>query len=271
MAATAHRRVRLAPFVRTIIATLACAPPLAAQHHAVFRGQVFDSAGAPLGNVEVTLRESQRVARTDSDGVFAFHDVSPALYHVSLREPGYRAIAGTARIAAGDSIDLKFWMRRAAVELDTVHVAQASPSDPLADFKRRMAYGTGTFITSDRLEELQDWPLSSIVRADAGRVLIAPLGSGGWAVASQAPSSCLSRSCPSVPICYLAVWVDGVRIYAPGMGEPPDLSAFRTADLVGVEVYAGAADTPLELNATGSSCGTIALWTRMGKQGTKRR
>lgn len=244
---------------------------LVAQRSAVLRGQVFDSAGIPLASVEVELREPYRVVRTDTAGMFAFREVTPALYHVTLRRPGFRAITGTARIAAGDSIDLRFRMRRADVQLDTVHVSQPARGDPLADFKRRMAYGTGTFITSERLDELRDWHLSSVIRAEASRVQLAPLSSGGWTVASQVPSACLGRSCPSVPICYLAVWVDGIRVYAPGVGEPPDLSAFRTADLVGVEVYAGAAETPLELNATGSSCGTIALWTRMGKRGTGRR
>ena len=247
------------------------ASPLAAQQRAVLRGQVFDSAGTPLTNVEVTLHEAQRVARTGADGAFAFHDVVPALYHVSLRQPGYRPIVGTARIAAGDSIDLRFRMRRVEVQLDTVHVSEPAAGDPLADFKRRMASGTGTFITSDRLDELKDWHFSSVILAEATRVLLAPLSTGGWAVASQVPSSCLGRSCGSTPVCYMAVWVDGVRIYAPGVGEPPDLSSFRTEDLVGVEVYPGPATTPLELDATGSSCGTIALWTRMGKRGTERR
>ncbi len=271
MATTTHRRTRFASTLFLAVATLGSATPLAAQQHAVFRGQVFDSSGHALAQVEVTLREANRVTRTDSAGVFAFREVVPALYHVTLRQPGYRPIVGTARISPGDSIDLRFRMNRAQVELDTVHVSQVPPSDPLADFKRRMAYGVGTFITSDRLDALRDVRLSSIIRGEAGRVQIAPLPTGGWAVATQVPSSCIGRSCPAMPICYLAVWVDGLRVYAPGMGEPPDLSAFRTADLVGVEVYPGPADTPLELNATGSSCGTIVLWTRMGKQGTSRR
>ncbi len=271
MAALPHRRVHLVPTLSLLVATLASTAPLAAQQHAVFRGQVFDSTGAPLQNVEVTLHEAQRVARTNASGVFAFHDVAPAFYHVRLRQPGYRAIAGTARISAGDSIELRFRMRRVDVQLDTVRVSQIAPGDPLADFKRRLAYGTGTFITSERLDELKDWHFSSVVRAEAGRVQIAPLSTGGWTVASQEPASCIGRSCGSAPVCYLAVWLDGIRIYAPGVGEPPDLSAFRTEDLVGVEVYPGAAETPLELNATGSSCGTIALWTRMGKRGTGRR
>jgi len=271
MATTTHRRVRLRRTFLFVMALAGCASPLAAQQHAVLRGQVFDSAGAPLTNVEVTLYEAQRVARTGPDGAFAFHDVAPALYHVTLRQPGYRAIAGTARLAAGDSIDLRFWMRRADIQLDTVRVSEPGLGDPLADFKRRMASATGSFITSDRLDELKDWHFSSVIRAEAGRVELAPLSNGGWAVASQVPSSCIGRSCGSTPVCYMAVWVDGVRIYAPGVGEPPDLSAFRTEDLVGVEVYPGAADTPLELDVTGSSCGTIVLWTRMGKQGTARR
>ena len=266
-----YRRVRLAPTLCAAFWLLASASPVAAQRRAVFRGQVFDSAGTQLGNVQVTLAEANRTARTDSNGMFAFRELAPGFYHVTLREPGFHPITGTARVAAADSIDLKFWMKSAQVQLDTVHVSDAGPGDPLADFKRRMAYGVGTFITSETLDRLQDWHLSSLIRSQAGRVQLAPLPAGGWTLVSQIPSACLDRSCPAVPLCYMAVWVDGIRVFAPGMGQPPpDLSRYRVADLVGVEVYAGAAETPLELNATGSSCGTIVLWTRMGRAGTGR-
>lgn len=250
--------------VLVALLTAGASVPLAAQHGGIFRGQVFDSAGSRLENVEVTLAEAHRATRTDSNGVFAFRAVPPGLYHVELRQPGYRPITGTARIAEGDSIDLRFRMGLLNPQLDTVHVSQTAVGDPLSDFKRRMAYGVGTFITRDKLEALSDWGLASVLRSQAGRIRIARLAGGGWTVARQAASGCSGGSCASDPACYLSVWVDGVRIYAPGFGKPPDLSNYRVQDLAGVEVYTGAAQTPLELNATGSSCGAIVFWTRLG-------
>lgn len=250
-------------------AMLALALPagLAAQHPNVFRGQVFDSAGTALANVQVTIAEAHRETRTDARGIFVFHDVSAGFYHVSLREPGFRPIAGTARIAADDSIDLKFWMKPAVVELDTVRVAQRNTADPLADFKRRMATGNGTFIVEARLDQLQDWPLAQVIRSQTTRVRIVQLPSGGWALVSERPAGCLLRSC-GTPLCYMAVWLDGIRIFPPG--DPPDLSEYRVADLTGVEIYPGVAETPVELNAIGSTCGTIALWTKMGTRAANR-
>ena len=41
-----------------------------------------------------------------------------------------------------------------------------------------------------------------------------------------------------------------------------DLLRMHTYDYGAVEFYAGGAETPVEFNATGNSCGVLLLWSR---------
>ncbi len=46
-------------------------------------------------------------------------------------------------------------------------------------------------------------------------------------------------------------------------GNPaPDFSQYDIRNFTAVEYYAGGASLPVQFNATGSSCGTLLLWTR---------
>lgn len=81
--------------------------------------------------------------------------------------------------------------------------------------------------------------------------------------------------------CPMAIWVDGLRLYAPdassagvftrriartpidtGSNAPPNIDQWSVADLQAVEVFAGPAQTPPQFQVTGSTCGTILLWSR---------
>ena len=65
--------------------------------------------------------------------------------------------------------------------------------------------------------------------------------------------------------CYLAIYLDGLRIWAWDTPEPPNLDDFVVSQMEAVEVYRGAAELPPELQATGNQCGAILLWTRVGE------
>src|SRR5437879_5744685 len=64
--------------------------------------------------------------------------------------------------------------------------------------------------------------------------------------------------------CCVQVIVDGLFVYAHAADngrEPFDLGALWPISVAAVEIYRGPAETPIELDATGSDCGTIAIWT----------
>jgi hypothetical protein len=69
------------------------------------------------------------------------------------------------------------------------------------------------------------------------------------------------------PYCYLTVVVDGVKIYQFGDDrDPPDVASIMARELQAVEVYRGPSEIPPDLNATGSECGVLVLWTRTGEE-----
>ncbi|MDE3216653.1 MAG: carboxypeptidase-like regulatory domain-containing protein [Gemmatimonadota bacterium] len=249
----------------TVCAIAAAVPgALGAQQGGGFYGTVMDSLRAPLAGVEVRVLEASRAARTDSAGRFALGGIPAGVYHVVFRRLEYRSITGTVRLADGDSIDLRFYMGRMSAELDTVRV-RASGTGPMAEFERRRATGLGTFITREALAHMGTQPLADVIAAKATRVRLVALPGGGWTLAAAHPSTCMAPSCPQVPLCFMTLWVDRVRVYTADSGDPPpDLSEYKVDDIEAIEVYPGAAETPLELNPTGASCGTIVLWTRPG-------
>ena len=63
--------------------------------------------------------------------------------------------------------------------------------------------------------------------------------------------------------CYMSVYVDGVRIWAPGTDDPPDFDRLRNNQYEGVEVYRGPSELPTQYQETGAACGAILLWTRI--------
>jgi hypothetical protein len=76
---------------------------------------------------------------------------------------------------------------------------------------------------------------------------------------------------PDVPFplaCYLSIYVDGVRVWAPGQAEPPNVDQVASiVSLEAIEIYRGPSETPIMYQNTGSACGTVLLWTRTGEKG----
>lgn len=250
-----------------IVAVIGLPGSARSQARTGFYGTVKDSLGLPLAGVEVQVAETTRETFTDSSGRFSLPRMSPGFYHVLIRRLQYQPIAGTVRLSAGDSVDITFRMRAVPVALDTVRVRDRRPNGLGDDFERRRRESQGTFITQSTLNALSAWPLQNIIASRATRVQLVRLPAGGWGLASSTPMSCLDRSCPAIPHCFMSLWVDGREIYTPDSGEsPPDLSQYDPQTLRGVEVYPGPATTPLELGGTGASCGVLVLWTRTGSR-----
>ena len=63
--------------------------------------------------------------------------------------------------------------------------------------------------------------------------------------------------------CYMGIYVDGVRLWAPGSVDPPDFDQMRNNQYEGVEIYRGPAELPIQYQGTGAACGAILLWYRI--------
>ncbi|HEX6982813.1 MAG TPA: carboxypeptidase-like regulatory domain-containing protein [Balneolaceae bacterium] len=79
-------------FLLTGLATAnqAAAQELKNVHSNLYGRVVADSTMQPLADVEVRVQGLERVASTDEKGRFAFDNVEPGPYTVSVRAPGYK-------------------------------------------------------------------------------------------------------------------------------------------------------------------------------------
>ena len=244
---------------------------LSAQGTAQFRGHVTDSLGTPLAGVNVAVVEAGRATRTDSAGSFVFRELPPGSYHITLRRPGFGPISGGGHFAAGDSIDMRFRMRRLAVALDTVRVdTTGMTSEWQLEFEKRRAAGFGTFLTTKDYWYRDGTRLSDIIKSKVSGMELQRWNGHVFAWGTHAAKfPCgppYGDPCKGgwPDHCYMQVYLDGTLqySYAEGNGNQPfDLDTFTPGQIAAIEVYVGAADTPRQFAGNGASCGTIVLWT----------
>ncbi len=222
----------------------------------VLKGRVLvDGTRRPLAGAEIVLMDLGSLARTDPAGVFQL-TVPPPPYRIQVRRIGFLSRAYRIKNTA-DTLEVEFVLQPSAVQLESLSViGKTEPiSARLADFERRRRISaTGQFLGLEELTKHGDYRLGDALRRLRG-VRVIPSGSTGQTVVSMRGASGFSGD-----NCYLSVWLDGIQVSAPG--RPYDLEIQRIDRLAAVEVYTGPADTPIEFESTGNSCGSLVLWTK---------
>lgn len=257
---------------QTVVIIHVSAAALDAQ--SVLQGRVVDvRLRTPIPGAEITLDRGGRRALADAEGRFRLDGVSRGLTRLSARALGFAAISATLEVGAADTVDLELTLERISPTLDSVRVEgrPLTNAGKLADFERRRLAGGGTFLTRTDLAAFGELRMSDGLRRLAGITLMRrPWKCGGGFAAAvgrssgkQPDSYCAERREWYPNACYLAVYVDGRRIWAPGEPDPPNIDDFRAADLEAMEVHRGA-NVPAELGSTGAICGALLLWTRVG-------
>lgn len=96
-------------------------------------GVVRDTAGKPIGNVQVVVSSLHRVAMSDDRGEFFLRALPAGTYHLDLVRLGFAAEHRVVTVPeAGDDLRLTVVMRVATVRLASVNVTAApSGADPL--------------------------------------------------------------------------------------------------------------------------------------------
>jgi len=223
------------------------------------KGTVRDSSGRGLPNVAILVQPGDRHAGTDASGAYALR-LPPGTFTVLFRRIGYLAASTTVDLAAVDMLELDVVLEAAPAHLPEITVIESAPAPWLREAEERRRLGIGHFLDEALLRRSESRLFADLLRSIPGvRItrygnrLIALGRSGTW--------------------CPMAIWVNGIRVYAPSSeetnpfrrtlapGENAFLDNWHVTDLQLVEVY-NVADTPSRFQATGSSCGTILLWTR---------
>ncbi|MCA0377494.1 MAG: TonB-dependent receptor [Gemmatimonadetes bacterium] len=124
--------ITLACTLASFAPSRAWAAPVARREPAVI-GLVTDSAGVPLGNVQVVVSGVNRSALTDDRGAFTFRGLPAGTYHLDLVRIGYAAAHAVVVVPTdGAEVRVTIVMRVATVRLSSVSVtATPTGTDPL--------------------------------------------------------------------------------------------------------------------------------------------
>ena len=263
----AARRAGLAAtlLAATLLATSAA--PAGAQAAVVGR-VITDSSGAPVAGAEVAVVTLGRSARSDAVGRFRL-DLPAGAHTVVVRRIGFRQLALPVELGAGDSLEVDVALSATVQTLTAVAVEGEANRGRIAAFEERRASGFGAFLGRDDLAEREHSRLSDVLRSHPG-IRLVPLFSGGHAVANGRFSGSIEPMRPQE--CYMAIYLDGVRIYSPGDADPtahpndkgkgPDIDRYMVNGIEALEVYRGPAETPPEFLGSNAACGTVVIWTR---------
>ena len=248
-------------------ALVAGAPAAARAQGSVLVGTVVaDSTAAPLVGAEIVVEALRRSTRATEEGGFVLRNLPAGLHVVTVRGVGYEPIVARVRATGqpGDTVAADFALGRRSTTLARVDVrAAAAPVVRVAERKRARDNG-GAFVGREDLERAAHSTMSEVLRRIPGvnlQRVTTPRGTFNALASSRggAPGS-LTQS--QQKFCYYQIFIDGVRVYTPDSGDPPDMDTYRPNDYDGVEIYRGLAQTPPAYAGTGAVCGTVLFWSR---------
>ncbi|MEO5814400.1 MAG: carboxypeptidase-like regulatory domain-containing protein [Gemmatimonadaceae bacterium] len=228
-----------------------------AQTGTLFGLVMRDSLGHELSGAEVTLAGMPRPVLTNSRGGFRVDAVPPGRYGLAIRHVGFRPLTDTIVVVAGQRLEREFVMEEHAQELDSVRVSAPERkylSPNLQGFEERRKAGRGGYFISDSILRRNDERnVAGVVAANTPGVLIVSAAGYTYLASSRKGGKC-----------WVAVYIDGNRIYDATMGmiNRPDFNRFAVREYGAVEYYPGDASLPLQYQNRGSDCGTLLLWTR---------
>jgi hypothetical protein len=238
-------------------------------------GSVFDTAGAPLADVEVALLGTALAGRTDARGEFRFPAARAAQYVLRARRLGFASSVTPVDGTAGDTLTLTLNLAPAAPVLPRVVVEERETphrTGKLAAFYERMESSgapRSTFVTRDEIDRLNPRRTSDIVKVRGSRAtgcLNGKVYVDGVLSASPAQVRSLDNLLPPP-----ATSPQGTRL-TRGRSRSPRVPPEQAVDIVppdevaAMEIYRGAAQAPAQYLGTaepGMAAGCVILiWTR---------
>jgi hypothetical protein len=250
--------------------SLASTSATAFAQQATFKGQVLtDSTERPIPGVTVTIELLKLSAVSDSLGEFTIRGITPGTQLISARKIGFGAITTRITFMTGAVVEADLMMiPTAAQALPDVKVeTKAVIHGKLGEFEeRRLAGNGGRFLTQADLEKRPFSTVTDALRQLPGIEFMrnARQGSEYFAVAGRMSQPAGAMTSGSLQPCFAAVVLDGILVYgAGGAGEPKfNLNQIAPNTIAGIEFYVGAATIPTKWNATRSTCGLLAIWTK---------
>ncbi len=227
-----------------------------------------DSLARPVEGAEVHIAALAMSTVTDADGRFAFANLPNGTHLVAVRALGYSPVAREIPIDGRPVPEFTLRMQPAAPVLSEVRVSgEADPiSVGLREFRDRERAGFGKFLTPEDLERAGDLSMTSIVASRVQGFEFIPIYRGTLAAGTGIAAKrfrTIGGGLRPAPPCFAQVFVDGMRVTSAGT-EAFDISQLKTSEVMAMEFYRGASETPTQFSGPSAACGTVVIWTRAG-------
>jgi hypothetical protein len=248
-----------------VVAVLALAPAARAQDSAPapsdsvaeLTGRVFSATtGDVVRGAQIVVEGTGLGALADSTGRFRIAGLPAGDHTIQVRRIGFASARGRIHLKAGASVDATFVLEDTVVQVEGIRVTvRRDPASAFGDKLARVGYfrrkerGLGYFMDPARVAERlqQSRETSDLLRNVPGVSVSRSVLGQATVRLSRGQSSC-------DPVLY----VDGKQ--SPGL-RVDDLNR---EDVLALEVYRGASETPLSYSMQKSGCGVILIWTREG-------
>lgn len=260
--------LRGVPLTGVLLTTLGIpwllAEPLAAQS---VEGVVRGSDRQPLREAHVALLDRRRAlvasAVSDEDGEFEVRAPAPGSYYVSVSRLGFHSLLdGPYELREGGTLEVWVVMHADPIPLEGITGAVERRVRRLAavGFYERRENGFGHFMEREEFRRRAVGNVADAFRA-LPRVQVREnppsLTGPGELLNPHLLVRSGGRPCPPM------LYIDGVEVHRGGTdSEPlrPD-DWLVPGDVEAVEVYTGAASTPLQYVGR-APCGVVLVWTR---------
>lgn len=226
-----------------------------------------DDGGEPLAGAQVTMLGTSRVATAGSDGVARLRvPEGPVLFEV--RKLGYGTERFGVNLPATDTLGIDVALVVAPVRLRGVEATATATQVALRDagFYDRQQTGMGVFLTGRDIARHPGARLLDAFRRVPGLRVVRDLAGSGrssmdidevYRIATTRGTTTILGS----PDCWLEIYMDDIPV------GPEMLTSIPVSEVIAIEVYRGAAETPGKYRKTSNGCGAVVLWTRRGRAG----
>jgi hypothetical protein len=218
-------------------------------------GIVRGPNGSPLPGARVGLAGTSTVATADGEGRFNLAGLPAGTQTLEARAIGYIPIARSVTLQPGRAVSRDIRFDSTARILEAVEVRADVVFSRAENEFNQARKGGGYFIDREDIERRNPFRTSDLLRMAPG-VNVTQSGMPGQ------QTQITMRGGSGLNQCGPAVFVDGMRF--EGEMADIDLLLSNPDDLVGLAVFRGPAETPVQYQ-TMSSCGAIVAWTRRGE------
>lgn len=241
--------------------------PLAAQTGQVTGRIINTNTGAPLSDVQISVRIQGTTIGTISNvqGRYLLLNTPLGTHTVEVERLGYAAQSIQVTVTAGQTVVANFELMTQAINLDEIVVTGTAGS------ARRREIGTSIgVITADDMESMTVTAVTDLLQGQVAGLVIRQMGGavGNGAEIMLRGVNTLGGPGGNRPLIY----VDGIRIETGLHGEPDEASAQTTVfddldanSIERIEVIKGAAATTLY--GTEAAGGVIQIFTKIGGGG----